>query len=222
MAKRFVIKKSLSLRDKWRTMDKNRLTTILLIVLGVLLIATIITVAVIMGNGYLAQKRADALLTTYEKEIAAASSNESYSSAEINSDPKAIEGYPVMGRLDIEAIELSLPVIERVSDEALRVSICYYSGAKPGEAGNTVITGHNFASGAHFGRLDELKNGDKVTLTMQDETVYTYAVYETTIISPSDIDALDVYRGDHALSLLTCIYNGNRRLLVRCKQVDKS
>ncbi len=202
-------------------LDKNRLMTWLLIALGVLLIASIITVAVIWGKGYFAQKRADSLLTSYEKEIAASSSNETYSSAEINTDTEAIEGYPVMGRLDIAAIDLSIAVIERLSDEALRVSVCYYGGALPGEIGNTVITGHNFASGAHFGRLDELRSGDRVTLTMDDGTVYTYEVYESVIITPSDTEALTIYRGDSALSLLTCIYNGNRRLLVRCKMVDK-
>ena len=220
MAKRIVSKNRFNIKEKWQTIDKNRLITGLLIALGALMIATIVTLAVIFGKGYLAERRAANFLTSYEKEIAASSSNETYSSAEINADPKAIEGYLVMGTLNIEAIDLSLAVIERVSDEALRVSVCYYNGALPGEEGNTVITGHNFASGAHFGRLDELEKGDIVTLTMTDGSIYTYEVYESVIITPSDTQALDVYKGDRALSLLTCIYNGNRRLLVRCRQID--
>ncbi|MEX1307211.1 MAG: sortase [Eubacteriales bacterium] len=220
MAKRFTTKNRFNIKEKWQAMDKNRLLTWLLIALGALLVALIITFAVIWSKGYLAERRATLLLTSYEKEIAASGSNETYSSAEINTDPLAIEGYLVMGTLEIESIDLSLAVIERISDEALRVSVCYYGGALPGEDGNTVITGHNFASGAHFGRLDELKNGDIVTMTLTDGTSYSYEVYDMTIINPSDTKALEVHKGKHALSLLTCIYNGNRRLLVRCRQID--
>ena len=220
MDKRIRVKKHFDLKQKWSTINKNRLITGLLIALGVILIAGIITAAVILGKGYAADRRAAQMLTNYEREIAASSSNETYSSAEINADPEAIDGYSVMGRLDIPAIDLSLAVIERISDEALRVSVCYYGGAMPAESGNTVITGHNFASGAHFGRLDELESGDKVILTLADGIVYEYEVYETIIIAPSDTEALTVYKGEHALSLLTCIYNGNRRLLVRCQRIN--
>jgi len=220
MVKKKITESFLKFKHKLMTMDKNRLITILLIALGVLLIAAIITVVVTWGKGYYAGQRADRLLSSYEREIAAAGSNENYSSAEINQNPQAIEGYLVMGRLEIEAIEQSLPVIERISDEALRVSVCLFSGSHPGQPGNLVITGHNFASGAHFGRLDELESGDVVTLTLSDGTVYMYEVYESVIIAPDDLDALNIYRGERALSLITCVYNGNRRLLVRCKAID--
>jgi len=40
-------------------------------------------------------------------------------------------------------------------------------------------------------------------------------------ITPDDVDALGVFEGEQSLMLLTCVYNGNRRLLLRCKFIPQ-
>lgn len=79
-----------------------------------------------------------------------------------------------------------------------------------------MITGHNFANGAHFGRLDEFDEGDEVAVSLPDGSVYRYTVYNKQEIKPDDVAALDEVEGDHVLTLMTCTSHGNRRLLVRC------
>lgn len=136
---------------------------------------------------------------------------------EANNGQIEYEGYEVIGKIIIDKISLSLPIIFPYSTKALSTSVCYYQGALMGQDGNMVITGHNFASGAHFGNLDKLKIGDKVVLEAPNGQKYEYKVYNIEIIKPDNTAALYKYEGQRALTLLTCTSNGNRRLLVRCK-----
>lgn len=127
-----------------------------------------------------------------------------------------LKGYTVIARLDIEKIDQHLPVLSQTSAKALNVSVCYYSGALPGEDGNMVITGHNYKNGAHFGKLDKLKAGDEVTLTDTQGNTFVYTVYGIDHIKPDNAQALDATAHARELTLLTCEANGNGRLVVRC------
>jgi len=128
-----------------------------------------------------------------------------------------LEGYSVVARIDIDAINVHLPVLAETSTAALKVSACYYKGSLPGEDGNMVVTGHNYSNGSIFGQLDKLKVGDTVLLTGLDGTTQTYTVYEIDHITPDNPGALDDTEYDRELTLLTCESHGNGRLLVRCR-----
>jgi sortase A len=127
-----------------------------------------------------------------------------------------LKGYSVIARLDIENLSLSLPVLSETSEKALEVSVCYYIGPELGGEGNLVITGHNYRNGAHFGRLNELTVGDRVTVTDKEGNASIYTVYKTELIKPDEVEALQETEYGRELTLMTCGQNGNRRLLVRC------
>lgn len=132
-----------------------------------------------------------------------------------------LEGHAVIARLDIDALDLQLPVLSQTSDAALKVSVCYYIGPAPGGKGNLVITGHNYRSGAHFGKLDRIKTGDTVTVTSADGETFVYEVYKLDHIKPDNAQALNITQYPCELTLLTCEANGNGRLLVRCRLVEQ-
>jgi sortase A len=132
-----------------------------------------------------------------------------------------LEGYAVIARLDIDALDLHLPVLSETSDEALKVSVCYYIGPQPGGEGNMVITGHNYRNGAHFGNLDRIKTRDTVSITNADGKTLVYQVYKIDHIKPDNVEALSKTQHPSELSLLTCELNGNGRLLVRCRLVEQ-
>ena len=134
--------------------------------------------------------------------------------------PSDLQGYTVIAQLDIEKLDLSLPVLSETTDKALTVSACRYQGPEPGRQGNLIITGHDYRSGAIFGNLSKLVVGDAVSLTDKDGTTYSYAVYAIDHINPDDAQALDDTTYDRELSLLTCENNGNGRLLVRCQETS--
>lgn len=132
----------------------------------------------------------------------------------------ALQGYSVVARLDIPSIGISLPVLSETTDTALKYSVCYYTGPDPGGEGNLVITGHNYANGAHFGNLDKVREGDAVSLTDPNGNTYIYTVYKTQLITPDDAQALGDTESDREVTLLTCEENANRRLLVRCREKE--
>lgn len=134
-----------------------------------------------------------------------------------------VDGCPVMGQLTIEAIGLDLPVIAELTDAALKTAPCLYAGPHlPEDAGNIVIVGHNYRNGSHFGRLDELREGEAVRLTDVYGETYDYEVYSMETIAPDQTAALEECEGEHGLALITCTAGGENRLLVRCRQAGPS
>ena len=195
----------------------------LLLLAGALLLAAAVVAVCLFDEGVTAANNARVLVQAYDEAVSAEPSAVAEASAAPTETtvpdpgPVTIDGYQVIGKLEIPKIEAELPVIAYTDDDALKVSVCYYQGPMPGEEGDLVITGHNFASGAHFGRLDELKTGDDVTLSLPDGSAYRYKVTDEQKIKPDDMAALDDYEGRHVLTLMTCTNHGNERLLVRCE-----
>jgi LPXTG-site transpeptidase (sortase) family protein len=88
----------------------------------------------------------------------------------------------------------------------------------PGEGGNIVVYGHNRPH--IFARLKEVNVGDTITLITQNETEYSYEVYETRRVKPNVIE--DVQPKDvEVLTIFTCIgFMDSERLIVKAKPVD--
>ncbi len=196
---------------------------VLLILSCLLLLAAAGSGLSIYLEGKTAEKKAQDLLDDYVDSTAShppESTEGAETASPVEETPGMIGGYIVIGTLSLEKTGQTLPVIAETNTLALKVSVCWYEGARPGEEGNMVITGHNFESGAHFGRLSELDVGDRVLFEMPGAS-YTYAVYETEIIRPDQPEELGEYEGDMALTLLTCTNHGNRRLVVRCRLVEE-
>ncbi len=209
--------------------ENNRVRTIkilravLIVLAGALLLTAAAIFIVQWSEGEAAARHAQALLNQSGiKAPPLPSVAEEPTAVQPSASPAAtlspeFQGYSVIARLDIEAIDLHLPVLSETSDEALKVSACRLQGPEPGADGNLVITGHDYRSGAIFGRLSELKSGDAVALTGADGRTYAYTVYQTDHIKPDEAEKLDDTAYERELSLLTCENNGNGRLLLRCR-----
>ena len=125
----------------------------------------------------------------------------------------------VIGTLEIPSTGQEYPIIGKWSYKLLNISICRYTGGQPNEEGkNLVLIGHNYTSGAHFGNLKKLKVGDEMLLTGRNGDTVRYVIYDIEGIAPDDFEALEKWRGDSGLTLLTCKDNGNNRLIVRCER----
>jgi LPXTG-site transpeptidase (sortase) family protein len=188
----------------------------LILLLGLLAAACIIAAVVIAINKYqegvTAEQEAQKALAYYNDALT--------KQQEVQNQIIEYQGYTVIGKLIIDRIGLSLPVLDKSDTTALSVSICHYQGPLPGEDGNMVITGHNYANGAVFGSLDKMKIGDSVILETPNGEKYTYQVYDIEKVNPDDVASLNRYEGRMAITLLTCANNANKRLLVRCKIVQ--
>lgn len=125
-----------------------------------------------------------------------------------------VEGNGYIGRLEIPALGLSLPVMEDWSYPKLRIAPCRYQGSV--YTGDLIIAAHNYAT--HFGRLGSLVPGDMVTFTDTDGNTFVYQVAETQILQPTAISEMKA--GEWELTLFTCTLGGKTRLTVRCVNCD--
>ena len=78
-----------------------------------------------------------------------------------------------------------------------------------------VIAAHNYVQ--HFGRLDQLQEGDEVRFIDVDGNVFVYSVLEKEQIDGRRVRAM--LMGSWDLSLFTCTLSGQSRLTVRCVRI---
>lgn len=129
-----------------------------------------------------------------------------------NEEPEqtvTIDGIKYLGIIDLPTARIKLPVCAEFSYDNMAVSPCRWVGRVSDN--NMIICGHNYRR--HFGRLDNLKTGDKATFTDVDGFVYDYKVVGTEIINGSDPRSM--VSGDWDLTLFTCTLDGSRRITVR-------
>lgn len=148
--------------------------------------------------------------------------------SEENGNPDAgipaddISRFDTMGILEIEKIDLKLPILKGTSESILRIGAGFLEGtAGIGEPGNTVLTAHrSHTYGRFFNRLDELEVGDSITITTTDE-LFSYIVYNTELVDAEDTSILDAGGEERILTLYTCdpLYSVNpkHRLIVHAK-----
>lgn len=122
-------------------------------------------------------------------------------------------GQQYIGVIDIEGISVSLPVISDWDYQKLKLAPCRYSGSayQPG----FVIMAHNYAG--HFGKLDTLSYGSRVTFTDVDGNIFVYEVADIEILERTDVEDMKSDAWD--LTLFTCTVGGSSRVTVRCVRV---
>ena len=123
----------------------------------------------------------------------------------------------VIGIIEIEAIDIRLPIVEGTSSKDIAYAIGHMSETAPiGEMGNCVLAGHNGSrNGVFFTNLNQLVLGDKVKLIDRNGEVHLYEVADMFIIGPYD-NEVKAHGEEEILTLLTCAGNGTKRYIVRC------
>lgn len=124
--------------------------------------------------------------------------------------PIELDGARYFGLLSIPPLDLNLPVQADWSYQKLRSTPCVYSGTIPG--GDLVILAHNYSR--HFGRIDDLRQGDEIVLTDAAGTEFRYFVQEVLVLDPEN--RTEMISSGYDLSLFTCTYGGKARITVRC------
>lgn len=133
-----------------------------------------------------------------------------------NPEPKVITGY---GLISIPSIDLEMAVVRGADNYSLRAAAGWLpDSAEMGSAGNCVIFGHRmYEYGRHFNRLDELEEGDKITLYNASGESFSYTVTGKETIDPATLmETLTEHNEGFCLTLVTCTPTGvgSHRLLV--------
>jgi sortase A len=106
----------------------------------------------------------------------------------------------VMGRLEIPALGLSVPVLSNYETASLLQGVGHIPGtAMPGGLGTLGLAGHR---DTYFRPLARIKPSMDIRVTDRDGT-YHYAVDSTEIVKPEDVAVLDI-QDRPELTLITC------------------
>lgn len=130
---------------------------------------------------------------------------------------KNIEGITYIGILYFPSVEnLSIPVIDNLSDSLLKISSCRYSGRMSDS--NMIIAGHNYNS--IFGKLSSnLVIGDKIYFKDLAGTTYKYELINIETLLPTDVEKMQ--QGNWDLTIFTCTYDNQNRITFRFDLVNQ-
>ena len=140
-------------------------------------------------------------------------------------DTLKIEGTRVIGYVKIAKIGVELPVYHGTSDEVLNLGVGHLEGSSlpvGGESTHSVMSAHRgLPSAKLFTDLDRLEMGDTFQITVLDQ-VLTYQVDQVKVITPREIEDLQIVEGKDYCTLFTCTPYGvnTHRLLVRGIRIE--
>ena len=125
-----------------------------------------------------------------------------------------------VGRLRIDRIGLSSVVIEGTNADDLRRGPGHYPATPfPGQRGTVGIAGHRTTYGAPFRRIDKVRRGDEIVVTMPYGR-FTYRAERTRIVKPTDVWVTQRVSYDR-LILSAChpLYSAAKRIVVFARLV---
>lgn len=141
------------------------------------------------------------------------------SNSTANSEKVYMEGYEVMGTIEIPKTNLNLPILAEVTKKSLETSVAILYGVGLNEPGNTTIVGHNYRNGLFFSDNKKLAVGDVIYITDQSGNRVTYEIYDRFQTTPSDAKYMERdTEGAREISLSTCTDNSKARLILLAKE----
>lgn len=136
-----------------------------------------------------------------------------------NENTPMYKGFPMVGTIEIPAINLKYPVLENAGKFEIEVAVAVYYGPGLNKVGNTTIVGHNYRNGTFFSNNKKLVEGDKVYITDITGTKVAYTIYKTYITAPEDSEYLDRdTEGKKEISLTTCTDDTKSRLIIWARE----
>lgn len=134
--------------------------------------------------------------------------------------PESIEGFKVVGMLEIPKINLSTYILAETNTDSLKQSVTKLCGPNINEVGNFCIIGHNYNKTTMFGNLKKLEINDTAILTNMYGQKVEYAVYDIYKVEPKEVECLEQETyGNRELTLITCTTGAIKRLVVKLTEI---
>lgn len=217
----------------------SNVLTIILVIVIIAIVGLVIFLGYDMYRKYYIDKDAEDFLSQYEEQISniveentVNAGTEPIVITPVNevgttsqggqsnkSNKPTYKGFNVLGYIEIPKTGIKYPILETVTTKSLQASVAFYYGPGLNQVGNTTIYGHNYRSGAFFGKNKQLKNGDIVYITDNSGQKIKYTIYN--VYTTSETDAEYVTRdtkGAREISLSTCTDDSKGRLVIWAKE----
>lgn len=136
-----------------------------------------------------------------------------------------VAGNGVIGYVNIEKLNIVLPIYHGTSESVLNVGAGHLEGSSlpvGGVSTHSIISAHRGLPTAQlFSRLDELREGDIFTVKVLNRLM-TYEVNQIRIVKPDEVEELALQHGQDYCTLVTCTPYGvnSHRLLVRGERTE--
>lgn len=130
--------------------------------------------------------------------------------------------YPI-AIINIPSIDCKYSIIDRTTDELLKISPCKFHGADPNTVGNFCIVGHNYRNDKFFSHVPELSVGDDIEITdvVGSTGTVTYKVYDKYVVDPDDIECTTQRtNGLKEITLITCTNNSKQRVIIKAREAE--
>ncbi len=129
------------------------------------------------------------------------------------------KGFAVLGKIEIPATKVNYPVLDRASENSMKVSVGVMYGVGLNQIGNTVIAGHNYRNGTFFSNNKNLKIGDVIYITDLNGNRIRYTIYNIYTTASNEFDyATRDTGGKREISLTTCTDDVKSRLVIWAKE----
>ncbi len=213
---------------------KSKALTIILVVI------IVVIVGVLSYLGYIAlkDKKVEDTYTQaaneFEKKVAGSPEKSKGSNSTLNSvnvsldksDRQQMEGYNVIGTIEIPKVDLKCAILEEVTPRSIEIAVgMMYTTAGLNEPGNTVIYGHNYRNKLFFSRNDELQTGDEIRILDESGRKITYKIFnifETTMTDTTFYTrTAEITNGKVEVTLSTCTDDASetdRRLIIQARE----
>ena len=130
--------------------------------------------------------------------------------------PEEIEGYKVIGKIEIPKIDLTTYILNETTKESLDIAVTKICGPDVNKTGNLCIAGHNYNSSKMFGKLKKLEENDEIIITDIYDRSKKYIVYKIEKVKPTEIECLQQdTQNEVEVTLITCTLDGTRRLVIK-------
>lgn len=139
---------------------------------------------------------------------------------------RKIEGYEIIGKIEIPKTKLEADILDETTKRALEIGITkIYTTGGINKPGNTVLYGHNYRNSLLFSKNNELEIGDKVQITDEEGTKIVYEIFnkfETTSTDTTFYTRTAEDTGGKAeVTLSTCTDDASqteRRLILQARE----
>ena len=128
----------------------------------------------------------------------------------------------VIAYIRISKINIFYPIIANTTMENLNVAPTKLCGANPNEIGNFCVIGHNMRNQKHFSNLKKLERNDIIEIMNIYGKTIQYSVYDSYTVKEDDLSCTNQdTNGKREVTLITCTNNKKKRLVVKCREVEK-
>lgn len=128
--------------------------------------------------------------------------------------------YYVLATINIPKINCTYPIIDRSTDELLKIAPCKFHGNNPNQVGNFCIVGHNYRNDKFFSHVPELRMGDEIEITDLSGQTLVYSVYDKYVVEPDDTACTSQRtNGLKEITLITCTDDSKQRVIIKAREI---